>query len=289
LYVLGRVANKERDSSREAVVGAPADQDRELVKLTSNEQQIWRDSVDAYAQGPSKKDIVFDDPFPAITKSLTQLDDAKSLDGSQIDPAVASILERAAPIYRKAWWPRHHKANQDWQKSVQKLVDLHGATLLRFITNAYKLEWPESGFPVHLSGYANWAGAYSTTGNLLVVASLSPDLAENYGLETVFHEGMHQWDSQVVAAIREQARKMNKRVPPGLSHALIFFTAGEAVKQIFPDHIPYGIKAGVWQRGMSSFQTVVEEVWGPYLKGQGTREDAFAELVKRVGVDPPKQ
>jgi hypothetical protein len=281
LYVLGRAVNKERDTSREAVAGAPADQDRELAKLTAKEQQVWREAVAAYAAGPSKKDLIFDEPLPTITNSLIHLGEKQSPTAAKVDPAIVTILESAAPIYRKAWWPKHHQANLDWQKAVEKLVDRHGAAVLAFITNAYKLDWPATGFPVHLSAYSNWAGAYSTTGNLLVVASLNPETDGNYGFETVFHEGMHQWDDQIFQAMREQARKLNKRVPRGLSHALIFFTTGEAVRTVFPEHIPYGIKAGVWQRGMEPFKPAIEEVWKAYLDGHGTRDEAFAELIKR--------
>lgn len=74
------------------------------------------------------------------------------------------------------------------------------------------MNWNPTGFHVHLSGYTNWAGAYSTTGELLVLSSLAQDISGVYGLETIFHEGMHQWDKQVFEALREQARKQNKLV-----------------------------------------------------------------------------
>lgn len=288
LYVLGRAENKERDSARAAVSGAPADQERGLKKLNAKEQSIWREAVAAYAAGPSKKDLVFDDPLPALTNSLARSGETKSLSGAGIDPTIARILQHAAPIYRKAWWKNHHDANQKWHKAIQALVDRHGVTVLGFITNAYKLQWPANGFPVHVSGYSNWAGAYSTTGNLLVVSSQSPDLQNTYGLETIFHEGMHQWDDQIFAALVEQAKKVNKFFPRGLDHSLIFFTAGEAVRRAVPGHVPYAEKFGVWQRGLLSFKAPIEEIWKPYLDGQGTRDEAFAALIIKTAVEPPR-
>jgi hypothetical protein len=304
LYVLGRAENKATNTEREAVAAAPADQERGLAKLSAPEQKIWREAVASYAVDLSKKDIVFDEPMPAITAALARAGDSKSL-GSEIDPAIATILQRAAPIYRKAWWKKHHEANQRWQKSIDKLVDRHGASVLAFITNAYKLPWPAAGFPVHVSAYSNWSGAYSVTGNLVVLSSQSPSLQELYGLETVFHEGMHQWDNQLVADLREQAIKLNKVFPRGLTHSLIFFTAGEAVRRAVgsdrradsrvrsgkgePVYIPYAEKFGVWQRGMGPFKVPLEEIWKPYLDGQGTRDEAFAALIKRTGFDAPKK
>jgi hypothetical protein len=285
LYVLGRAENKTRDSSRSAVVNAPKDQEQGLAKLTPAEQATWREAASFYANDLSKKDAVFDEPLPAITNALAQAGDAKSLAAVNIDAGVASALERAAPIYRKSWWPAHHAANVQWQRVIQKLVDQHGEAILSFITKAYQMSWNPAGFHVHLSGYTNWAGAYSTTGELLVLSSLAEDIKDIYGLETIFHEGMHQWDKQVSDALREQARKQNKLAPNGLSHAMIFFTAGEAVRHVYADHVPYAVKFGVWQRGISQFKTPLEEVWKPYLDGHGTRDEALAELVKRTGRD----
>lgn len=289
LYVLGRAQNKERDTARLAVAGAPADQERGLRKLSEKERAIWRDTVNAYAAGLSKKDLVFEAPMPALTNSLAQAGKSRALAGVQVDPAVAALLERAAPLYRKAWWSSHQKANRSWQKSIQALVDRHGATVLAFITHAYQLEWPAVGFNVHVSAYSNWAGAYSTDGNLLVLSSLNPETQSDYGLETIFHEGMHQWDEQVFAALREQSRKLNKFAPRGLSHAVVFYTAGEAIQRVIPGHVPYAEKFGVWQRGMGPFKAAVEEVWKPYLDGHGTRDEALAELIKRTAVEPPKR
>src|ERR1041385_9075680 len=78
LYVLGRAENKTRDSSRSAVVNAPKDQEEGLAKLTPAEQTTWREAVSFYANDLSKKDIVFDEPLPAITNALAQADAAKS-------------------------------------------------------------------------------------------------------------------------------------------------------------------------------------------------------------------
>lgn len=285
LYVLGRAENKTTDSSRDAVVNAPKDQQDGLVNASPAEKLTWREAVSFYANNLSKKDAVFDEPLPSITNALAQAADAKSLAQVKIDPAVASVLEGAAPVYRKLWWRRHHAANVEWQGATQKLLDQYGDAVLKFITSAYRMQWKPDGFHVHLSGYTNWAGAYSTTGELLVLSSLAGDINTTYGLETVFHEGMHQWDDEVFEILREQARKQNKRVPNGLSHAMIFFTAGEAVRHVLPGHVPYAEKFGVWRRGIAALKTPLEEVWKPYLDGKGTRDETLAELIKRTAVN----
>ena len=294
LYVLGRAENKEKDTAREAVAGAPADQESGIQHLTADEQKIWREAVAFYAAGPGKKDVVFDATMPPLTNSLVRAGEARSLTGTDVDPAVASVLQRSEPIYRKAWWKKHHEANRNWHKRTQQLIEQHGADVLAFITRAYKMEWPAAGFPIHVSAYSNWAGAYSTAGNLLVVASQSPDVQGLYALETVFHEAMHQWDRPVFEVLRQEAIKQNKVIPRGLSHSIIFYTAGEAVRSVAaragePNYIPYAEKFGVWERGMNQFKGPLEEVWKPYLNGKGTRDEALAHLVLLVGNDPAKK
>ena len=285
LYVLGRARAKMPDASREAVAGAPADQARGLERLTDAERGVWEEAVVFYAGGPSRRDLIFDAPLPDITRRLADAVDAPNLSDTGIDRLNTTPLERAAPIYRKAWWSDHQAANRAREAEIQALVDRYGRQVLQRITKAYGMRWPADGYAVHFSAFSNWAGAYSTTGNLLVVSSLAKDLKGDQGLETVFHEGMHQWDSDVFSLLRDQARKMGKLVPRNLSHAMIFFTAGDAVKHEIADHVPYADAAGVWGRGME-FKPQLQETWKPYLDGRGTRDEAIAALVARTAVEP---
>jgi hypothetical protein len=282
VYVLGRAQAKTADASRDAVAGAPADEAPGLERLTDPERVAWREAVTFYADGPSRKDLIFDDPLPAVTLALANADEAASLAGKGVDATIAAALERAAPIYRKAWWPQHQAANHARQSEIQALVDRYGRQILEKITSAYGMTWPADGFPVHFSAFANWAGAYSTRGNLLVVSSLAADNRGDLGLETVFHEGMHQWDSAVNTLLFDEARRIGKRLPPNLSHGMIFFTAGDAVGRVIPGHTPVADAAGVWDRGFAAFKSPLQETWKPYLDGKGSRDEAIAALVARI-------
>jgi len=282
LYVLGRARAHTPDSSREAVAGAPADEARGLEVLSPAERTTWNDAVTFYQEGLSRKDAIFDAPLPAITGALADADEASSLAGTSVDKAVVAVLERAAPAYRKAWWPRHLAANRARQAEVQQFVDRYGSQVLTRITSAYGMQWPASGYPVHFSAFTNWAGAYSTRGNLLVVSGLATELTGSQGFEIVFHEAMHQWDDGMMQLLRDEVRRINKRLPPNLSHAMIFFTAGDVVSRVVPGHVPYAEAAGVWQRGFETFRAPLQETWKPYLDGKGTRDEAIAALVARV-------
>lgn len=288
LYVLGRAEAKMRDASRDAVAGAPAEAERGLATLSEDERQIWREAVTAYATGLSRKDAVFDEPLPAMASALARAKDARSLSGAaDVDAGTRAVLERAAPIYRKGWWPAHQASNRAWQASTQTLVDRHGQATLAFLTKVYGLQWPADGYVVHLAKYANWAGAYSTSGHLLVVSTAGAASTRGlYGLEIAFHEGMHQWDDAVVAALREQARRTGAPLRGDLSHAMIFYTAGEAVKRVEPSHVPYAEAFGIWTRGLGVHKAALDDAWKPYLDGRGTRDDALAALVGKSAPRP---
>jgi hypothetical protein len=283
LYVLGRSVAKMPDASRDAVAGAPGESTRGLAALDDAEKKGWLQGMAYYAAGPSRKDAIFDEPLPSVTHALADLGDAPDLAKAPIDPELRRILEAAAPAYRKAWWPAHHAANVAWRDEIQTLVARHGPAVLVYITHAYELPWASDGYPVHLSGYSNWAGAYSTTGHLLVVSSLDRATHGLSGLETVFHEGMHQWDTAINDVLFAEARRTGKRLPPGVSHAMIFFTAGEAVRHEVPDYTPSAEAYGVWRRGMEPLKAALQDTWKPYLDGMGTREEAIKALVARVG------
>src|SRR5262249_27046671 len=157
------------------------------------------------------------------------------------------------------------------QAELQQLTNRHGAAVLAFITRAYGMTWPAAGYPVNFSAWANWAGAYSTSGDLLVMSSLDRATAAYGGLEIAFHEGMHQWDRPMNDLLFGQARRAGSRLPPNLSHALIFFTAGEAVRRVAPaGYVKYADANGVWDRGFQRFREPLEQVWKPYLDGKGT-------------------
>ncbi len=284
LYVLGRAQAGIADAVNTA---APAEQERGLQTLTADERTQWKDAVNAYAKDFSRLDLVSDRQLVGITGALAGIGNAATLDSARpsLPPSVASTLERVAPVFRKAWWPEHRRANQQWVDETKVLVDQHGADVLAFITRAYQLPWPANGYPVHVCAYTNWAGAYSTDGPLLMISSV--DAGGDHGpaaLETVFHEASHQWDNAVTARLAELGRPIGKKVPNGLTHAMIWMTAGEAVRRVIPGYVPIAEAGHLWERGGNPrYRPALESAWLPYLNGSGSRDDALLKLMTLVG------
>jgi hypothetical protein len=284
LYVLGRADAGLKDAGRAAVAGAPADSEQGMQALSPDERATWREAVAVYRDGPSRFDAIFDDRMIDLTNAMRGLDEDQRPGGSKVPAAVSGALDRVAPLYRRLWWPRHSRANRDRVDEIQTLVRLDGQAVLSFITRAYGERWPENGYPIQVAAYSNWAGAYSTRNRLLVLASLDRATSGVMGLETVFHEAMHQWDDAMFEKLREAARRRSiAEVPDGLTHAMIFYTAGEAVRRVVPDHVPYAEANGLWGSGnMARYRPALDAAWRPYLSGRSTLDAALATLVGAI-------
>lgn len=279
LYVLGRDAAEQPDRARRAVVQAPKDQTDALASMAPGERTRWTAAVAAYATGPSSLDAVFDKVLvDAATALAATKPDAASLAGVAIPPDMRAALESAAPIYRAKFWPAHHAANDRWVSTLQPLLGQHGARILDFITSKYGLPWPPDGYPVRVVAYANWAGAFSTGDRLLMISSQDEGNRGSSALETIFHEAMHQWDDSIAQTIDASAKAQGKTAPENLSHAMIFYTAGEAVRRVIPGHVPYAEANGLWRR-MGGLKPALDRFWLPYLNGAGTRNDAIASVI----------
>jgi hypothetical protein len=283
LYVLGRHEAGMGDRTRRAVVDAPADADTGLAGLSADEQQQWREAVRWYAGGHAKQDAVFDTSLIDLAHALVRAGSSSLPAAGGPDPKTTAVLARVGPIYRRAWWSDHQRGNEAWIASIRPLLDAHGGAVLAFITRVYGMSWPSAGYPVHVTAYANWAGAFSTRGNLLLISSRDSGNRDLYALETVFHEAMHQWDDEVDRLLSAEAARQNVRVPPSLSHALIFYTAGEAVRHVAAAHVPYAEANGLWKgKNIGAFKSALDAAWRPYLSGTGRRDSAIADLIKRA-------
>lgn len=281
LYVLGRVEAKMPDIKRDAVARAPEDEAAGLATLTEADRRIWREAVSVYAGGLSRLDAVFDASLVEVTNQLKRAPADQPASTRKIDPVVAAALDRAAPIYRRAWWPAHRDGNREWLESIRAPLAQYGPEVLAYLTRAYQEPWTKDGYPVNVSAWSNWAGAYSTSFSLLVVSSRTPGVRGPLGLEATFHEAMHQWDDAMQARLRRvaAANKIGK-VNDLLSHAMIFYTTGEAMRAVLPQHVSYAETAGIWKGRMGTFKPALDTHWKPYLDGKTTLDAALLALLQ---------
>jgi hypothetical protein len=264
-------------------VNAPNDEAKGLASLTSDEQKIWREAVSFYARHLSKLDTVRDQALIRAGNALAAAGNRSTLNGVTLDPALVAVLEKAMPLYRKAWWPAHEKSNRAWAESVRSLIAKHGEAVQGYLSRIYQLPWPEAGFPIHVTAWANWAGAFSTSGNLLIISSLDEGNRGLSAFETSYHEAMHQWDDAIYNALAAHGKKLGKKVPYGVTHAMIWMTVAEAVARVSPGYAGYADTNGLWKtQPVATFKPILDEVWRPYLAGRGTRDEALAAIVARL-------
>ena len=74
------------------------------------------------------------------------------------------------------------------------------------------------------------------------------------------------------------AKANNLKFNDLLSHAMIFYTTGEAMRSVVPSHVPYADVAGIWQGRMGGFKPALDTHWKPYLDGKTTLDAALLAL-----------
>jgi hypothetical protein len=109
---------------------------------------------------------------------------------------------------------------------------------------------------------------------------MDPGLTGALGMETLFHEAMHQFDDAIYGQLSEVAREQKKKVPGDLSHAMIFYTAGEAVRAVIPGHQTYAETRNFWTSTYVEFKPLLDSVWKPYLDGKGRLSEVVPKLIR---------
>jgi len=269
----------------------------ELAQLSPAERAVWDKAVSDYADTLAGKDLLFDDGLQTIKDKLEDAEASPDLGRVQIPIRVRAILLRAAPIYRKYWWPRHDAENQRWIAELTPLVKAHGRPIAAELGRIYDQPWPDHPVRVDVVVYANWAGAYTTI--FPTRPTLSSTDPRNQGLdalEIVFHETSHGMVSKVRTALDAAAKDLNSR--PGAAafhvgdmwHAVLFYTAGELVKQQAPGHVPYADRNELWARAWPSpDRTLIEKDWRPHMAGAEGLQPALSKLAADLAAAQPIQ
>ena len=174
-------------------------------------------------------------------------------------------------------------ANHARVDEYARQLEQHGDKVRAFVTRAYQESWPRGGYPINLSGVLQTGPApIRPTAICIVVSSLDEGTRGSLGLESIFHEAMHQWDNPMLGRLGRLSKE-HQTPPPreGITHALIWYTAGDAVKRQIPGHVGYAETGGMWQqKGLGSFKTGLDAHWKPYLDGKGTLDAALVALLK---------
>jgi hypothetical protein len=278
LYVTAR-ARLGLDAGRVAVASALADT-AGFAGLSMRDQQGWQAVVAYYESTMARRDVLFDSGMITIDNRLALLDSASTVLGVGLDSALAEVLERAEPVYRHLWWPRHAMANARWEAGMTLLLAQHGDSLAVREARAFREPWPPKPVRVDVTAYANWAGAFTTTGPPhIIVSSTAAGNQDDQGLEILFHEVLHTMNDSLAAALVGAFRAQGTPLPRDVTHVFVFYTAGALTQREVAGHVPYAEKNGLWSRvpDFARALPVLQRAWQPYLDDKIT----FAEAVRR--------
>ncbi len=283
---------------REAEKSAPP---VSTLGLPRAEQQAWAAALDYYADALADRDLLFNQDMVNINNRLAEMETCADLSGRRVRQCTSGLreeliaaLEGAAPVYRARWWPEHDRSNRSWITSVGPMVRQFGGGLAQQLAATYRSEWPARRIPVDVVFYGGPFGAYTTLDPVhLIIASSDARNQGPAGLEVLFHEASHALSGAVREAIVRECRARSKPIPRDLWHALLFYTTGEIVKRALGaprapsasspgGYTPYAYRFGLYARGWSHYQRLLERFWQPYLDGQVEFDTAVARLVSAL-------
>jgi hypothetical protein len=248
--------------------------------LTPDEQKQWAAGVEFY-KPYAARDVLRDNGMVAIASALRGAEGKTTLDGISIDPALKSMLERLMPIYRTHWWLQHDRVNREWITAIMPLVGRHGAAISQSLTRVYGTTWPADPMHVDLSVVAGPVGAFSVNGHI-TISSSDPSYRGYAGLEMVFHEASHEFDSGLIEPVTRIAAEQKIAVPPQLWHAVLFYTAGEVTRrELNANGIDYTLFGGVGLYDNlcgAGCLAKIREHWTPHLDGTRSIPEALSGL-----------
>jgi hypothetical protein len=245
------------------------------------ERKVWSEAIEGYAPY-SKRNLLFDAELWSIKETLRTAGARTDLDGVTIADGAKAPLERSMRVYRKRLWPAHDATNRAWIAAARKLLDRHGATLDRAIARVYEVT-PDNPVWVDVAVVSHALGAYTTSRPTHVtISSTHPGYAGYAALEMLFHERSHAWGRKLFEEIQQAAEAQSLKVPPQLSHAVLFYIAGALTARELSAH---GIAYEHYGRSLYDKMCrpgCAEKLalyWGPYLEGKRERADALASFV----------
>ena len=250
------------------------------ARLSDAELEDWTRALAVY-----KRDVVDIEPWAAplteLQADLTHTSAAATPTSEEL-PDVARALSIAAPTYRRHWWPAHDATNTAWITDVQRFRGMYGDSVSRRMTDAFHTCWPEQPIHVQVVAHVTFYGAFQQDEPLMLNLSSTYDAhAGSGGFEQLYHEAGHLLDQYVFEALQTEVRRRNITTRRGavrdLAHAILFHTAGEAVRLSMPDHPTYAETWGVWERSTAT-KRLLDEHWLPYLHG----EIDFATAIARI-------
>jgi hypothetical protein len=254
--------------------------------LSEDESKAWSDALVFYRAKMMRHDLASDEDMVKIKNRLEDIEGATSADRTDLDPALVSVLDAAAPVYRTHWWFLHDKANQAWITAVMPLVDSQGAGLGQQIAAAFETPWSDHPLRVDVVAYANYAGAYTTQHPArITISSTDGGNQDTAALEVLFHAASYVMIDTISATVDRAYARAKKNPPPGITEMILWFTSGFLVQQLYPNYTPYADRFALWvENSQTGYRAALAKDWQPRLEGKVALDAALAQLAADFSV-----
>jgi hypothetical protein len=253
-----------------------------VFPMSPDQQKTWDASVDVYARGYARKDLLFDRELGEIKVAIGR--SGGNLDGARIPEDMRKALQQAAPIYRERLWAAADAANRAWIAEQVRNIQQLAPTEIPKLVSLYQTPWPTSSVRVDAVRVANPQGAYTSTGpSWIVVSTGDPNNQGWAGAEILFHESSHLLIRPVMVAIDKAAKEASVSVPDVLWHVVLFYIAGEVTRQTLSRqgvmYDAYLYKTGLFDRAWPMLRKPIEAVVPAYIDGTASLDETAKRLV----------
>ena len=156
---------------------------RARLALSAEQLSQWNEAVVAYRTAAGRGDMTFSPPMMITSDAVTQVaDDAAE---PPADAPVVEALKRAAPLYRKYWWPADERTNQFFITYAAAMLRASGDELIQAHETVYRTKWPER-VRAYITPFGGQFGAYTITGRAGgVITTMSSREADYQGLRVI--------------------------------------------------------------------------------------------------------
>ncbi|MCK9686000.1 hypothetical protein [Scleromatobacter humisilvae] len=257
---------------------------------TGVEMAAMHEAVAYYASAFGQRNLLFDDQLRDIKHALARADDAlERADGLGLPPALAAVLDRAAPAYARCLWAGQDRVNREWIARVQVLEARYGARIQPRLERIFEARFPASIRDDIVVETGEFTGAYTDSPPpQSVLPSGRPGYDGLASLEMIWHEASHTGaDDQLVDLIETEAKAMGRPVPESLWHAALFEAVGTTVSDVLAQdgvsgYVEYAQKNGVYSRAWPAYVPVLRDDWQPWLAGRGSLKGAVDSMLSRL-------
>ncbi len=289
LIVAGADRNKEKP---ELFPSQPIQEDNDscFAGLPPSAQTGWNLAVDYYAEVIS--------PNSWLSRQQYQLRVELAGVGEELDARAQSFVDiargfraTAKPAYEACRWTVQDRENRDWIDDLTPHLAIHESAVTSRLEQLYQTPW--HGLPIRVDVVATAPPVGANTIGVPPHILVSSEIKRGDALEIIHHEGSHTLMTRnhpMQKALVAAARELKIELPPDLWHVVLFYTTGEAMRDILhqsgaPDYTPYIYSHDLWSGRWGTFREAVEKTWPAYLKGTRTLAEAASDLLEAL-VEP---